>query len=530
VLAEFVSSRNVTARTSSVVEAGEIPAIRRGNFIVIHPRYRTWLAKCGIASAADAWNLPGEVVCGHPDRHVVRCELGSGRRVVFLKREHVVGWRVRLKNTLAGFGPVSRAEREAECLQRLERLGLPGPQWLAYGETDGRAFLLVDGLTDHIELRDLLADNGLSPKDRLELTVRLGRAVADLHDAGFDTPDLSAKHVFVRPDTLLPTLIDWQSARPRISLRERVRALATLTASVADRLANPRQRLRVLWAYRRSVYWPDGRPQFGKFARMVQAEAAAIKNRSSVREQCIPTAGTPNQRLVWLAGEEVCVRPDIVAHWPTPVAGFPFYSHHPAGVASIHLPDYGSATLVRFRSLTRPDWVDRLIGRPWRSPGVTLARVFFHLERHGVPVLRLLAFGQKRTGYACGDSFILYQPNRESTADLATWRLGLFAAGVAVRAMHEAGCRLTYKARAAELLHIAADGKVTLNPSCGIRKVRTVAPAGRLRDLDVILRNFKPAVSRTDRLRLLAGYYAGDRSARTRIRSALRILGVRTTR
>jgi hypothetical protein len=38
---------------------------------------------------------------------------------------------VRLKNYRAGFGWVSRCEREAMTLQALESCGLPGPQWLA---------------------------------------------------------------------------------------------------------------------------------------------------------------------------------------------------------------------------------------------------------------------------------------------------------------------------------------------------------------------------------------------------------------
>jgi tRNA A-37 threonylcarbamoyl transferase component Bud32 len=517
---------------------GLTPPARPGTgFIVTHTRYRAWLAKCGVATAADALALTGEVVCGHPDRHVVRAELGSGRRVVFLKREHVVGWRVRLKNRLAGFGPVSRAGREAAVLRQLERLGLPGPQWLAYGEDGtGRAFLLVDGLAGHAELRDLLCDARLTPADRRDLAVRLGRAVADLHDAGFDTPDLSAKHVFVRPETLLPTLIDWQSSRrrPLLGLRERVRALAVLVATTADGLAAPRERLRVLWAYRRSVRWPAGRPRFADLVRLVRAEAAALAGRSSVREQRSPAA--PAQRLVWLAGEEVCVRPDLVTAWPVPAAGPPFYPADARGPTAVTLPGVGPAVLVRFCAPARPGWLDRLLGRPWRSPGVTLARVFFHLERHGVPAPRLLAFGQRRSGPCRGDSFVLYAGGADDslrgsgpTLDRETLHRVLFAVGAAVRAMHGAGCRLGHTARAPELVRVDRAAAVSLDPTHGVHKVRTVSLAARQRDLRTVLDSFSPALSRPGRLRVIAGYFAGD--GRTAVRAAAhRLMGGRTAR
>src|SRR5690242_9263267 len=89
-------------RSSSVVPRSAFRAPR--SFVVFHPRYERFLRRCGVGSAEAALALRGEVVCGHPDRHVARVELGGGsaRRVVYLKREHVVGLRTRLKNRLAG--------------------------------------------------------------------------------------------------------------------------------------------------------------------------------------------------------------------------------------------------------------------------------------------------------------------------------------------------------------------------------------------------------------------------------------------
>src|SRR4051794_40339799 len=94
-------------------------------WVVVHPRYRRRFASWGLRAARDFLDLPGEVVSGHPDRHVVRVVLGGRRRVVaFLKREHRVPWRVRFANFRDGFGWMSKSEREALLLAALRRAGI----------------------------------------------------------------------------------------------------------------------------------------------------------------------------------------------------------------------------------------------------------------------------------------------------------------------------------------------------------------------------------------------------------------------
>ena len=73
-----------------------IPASR--GWAEVHPRFRARLAAQRLLTAEAILNLPGEIVSGHPDRHVLRVELG------YLKRQHSVGWRERLRQKLAGFG------------------------------------------------------------------------------------------------------------------------------------------------------------------------------------------------------------------------------------------------------------------------------------------------------------------------------------------------------------------------------------------------------------------------------------------
>ncbi len=294
----------VKLREPEIVVAPTEPG--RG-FLIVHPRYRHWLAKCGLTTSAAVWALPGEIVSGHPTRHVLQVAVRSGgaSRSLFLKREHAVGWRVRRRNKRAGFGAVSRSEREAKVLQRLEDAGLPGPHWIAYGEDAlGRAFLLVDELAGCRELRDVLSDIALSLDDRRTLAVRLGESLADLHAAGFGTPDLAAKHVFVRAGSFSPTLLDWQSAEPghRPDATARRDSLAALDATLAEWLATPRERLRMLRAYRRrtgKLVMATEEQTLAAFARDIYTHARKLLTRSSVRDQRQPNARNP--RLVWLA-------------------------------------------------------------------------------------------------------------------------------------------------------------------------------------------------------------------------------------
>src|SRR5438067_11779056 len=103
-------SRSPTGRPA--VPASLLTPPRTRGRLVVSPRYRDRLAALGLDTPQALLDLPGEVVSGHPDRHVVRVELPGWGCGLFLKRQHRVGWWERLRQWLAGFGPVSRCERE----------------------------------------------------------------------------------------------------------------------------------------------------------------------------------------------------------------------------------------------------------------------------------------------------------------------------------------------------------------------------------------------------------------------------------
>jgi tRNA A-37 threonylcarbamoyl transferase component Bud32 len=408
-----------------------------------NPAFAAGFAALGIDSAAGFLELPGEVVSGHPDRHVVRVQLPGFPCVFYLKRQHAVGWRERLRNRLAGFGWASRCEREVAILKQLRAAGLPAPQWAAFGRDDrGRAFLLIAEAAG-ADLRQVLSDTELSLGGRRQFATHLGRLIALLHASGFTTPDLTAKHILVSASTGETTLIDWQSTRRVmiVQMVDRLRSFAALHASVADQLVSVRDRLRLLRAAlapARKAGLVTGR--FSELARQVEAEAVKLRDRRSIRDQRQPVVTASPQRLVWVAGEAVCAVPDVAASWPKEAIAEPFYGCEP-GTLTHRMPDGREATLSRGRSFAPLSRLaSRLRGRPWRSPGVTLGRVLFHLERYGIAAPRLLAFGQRFTGFASAEWFALHTQATESLPILIDASTAE-QLGRLLRQLHDSGCR-----------------------------------------------------------------------------------------
>ncbi|MCU0703158.1 MAG: lipopolysaccharide kinase InaA family protein [Fimbriiglobus sp.] len=480
----------------------------RGKFVA-HPRYRAWLARCGVTSAETALALSGEVVSGHADRHVVRVELraGSAGRTAYLKREHVTGLKWRAKNWAAGFGWVSRCEREAATLESLEASGLPGPQWLAYGEDDrGRAFVLVDGLAKAVDLPTLLRDAPPTADAASELFERIGTSLAELHAAGFGTPDLAAKHLFIGDDNAV-SLIDWPSTPKPGTVRplEAVRWLGTLNASIDSELATTRDRLRVLWAYRRA-YRRLGQPvpaRFGEVARAI-ANRRGRANRHPV---------DPSQRLVWLAGERVVAIPEVASDWPKPAECPPFYPPTPTKTPLhghrewVTMPNGTEAVLVRFQTT---DPFGRLMSvvreRPWRSPAAIAARVLFHLQRHAIPAPRLLAFGQRLTSRTVAESFLcaemprgvsslsafLSRPETTPSERAAVLR----ECGRLLSDLHKAGLRPIDSASPNDpLFVVGVDHAVSVGSPFAVRLVRRITQAERTADLARFVSPLDPVAS-----------------------------------
>lgn len=459
----------------------------------IHPR----LATMGFANALSLLDLPGDIVSGHPDRHVVRVRLGDGTRrfTAFLKREHRVRWRDRLDNWLAGFGLSSNSLREARMLRELRQAGIPVPRVLACGEHRGRAFLLVRALTGYRDLLDVLHGYG-SRIQRVRLARRLGQLLARVHDAGFEMPDLLSKHVLVQRRTMRLALIDWQRARRRSWVRRSVclRDFALLHASVPPALAAPRERLACLSAYfrARSADVGAGRST-AEWATLIGRLAERVANRRAVREAHRPRRPSVNQRLRWLnADESLCVTREF---WIRSGEQIPDWLRS----AASDCPDHARVVTLRWQGFrvrlqqSPPlGWLQRcmarLRGRRVVARAVRDAGLLFRLERFGVPVPKLQAFGQRDDG----GGFLLTRPLHDSTP-IKDWldtrqllhRRVLRRLGKLLCRVHESGCALEGKANGLQVQGESARVVMADVGPVQIRLLRT--DAARARDVRALL-------------------------------------------
>ena len=509
---------------------------RRGGFLVVHPKFRTWLRDCGIRTAEDAMALRGEIVCGHPDRHVAQIELPE--RTVFVKRELVIGLRTRLKNWWHGDGAVSRSEREANVLRKLDAARLPAPQWIAYGrDSNGRAFLMTEEFRGASDLPTALPRIA----ERPALAERIGKYLAELHEANFGTPELSAKHLFVIPETFELALLDWQSCRVGIAPTnaERAKWLGTLHATIASEQANPRDRLRLLWAYRRVVKanrrgYPDHEPlpRFCEQVRAIQFASEYVSKRSSVRQQ---QKSDCTQRLVWLDGEAVVAIPELARYWPIPAAVEPFYRSQEAPLNGSEWVTFTGGQRGIVQRFFTTDVLGRTIAaireRPWRSPAARCARVLFHLARHAIPAPALYAFGQRNTSAFSNESFVAYERIDDAVPweeyfvqpERTAWerRLSLQHCGELLAFLHTAGCLWADNSEPLFQVIAGDPGKVFLASPLAIELQRKPSRNDKAYDLW----RFRQGLSRSETGWFLRGYlglkWAERRGRRTMIAGVL---------
>jgi tRNA A-37 threonylcarbamoyl transferase component Bud32 len=386
--------------------------------LMVNPRYRDLLARHGLTAAGRLLALPGAIVSGHPDRNVARVAVGGVG--AYLKREHRVRRRDRLGSAWAGFGLVSKSVREARTLAALRRAGVGCPEWVAAGEEGGRAFLLVEDLADTLDLRQFLRDRRGPSAERYRFARRLGSALARVHEAGFDQPDLYAKHVLVDPHTEAIHFLDWQRSRRwgRFGRRRRAQDLAALDATLAEELATGRERLTCLRAY--VTAWEPGAPAAGvmQFARDVRRRSERLLGRRRVRQERASPPPVAGQGVLWLDGEALCVTQEF---WADLAGTVPSWLPLPSAAAPgdqvvravVHLPGGRRGLLVR-RWCDRPlAWLWSLLRqRPLLSPELREAGALFRRRKHGLGGARVLAFGQRRPRPWRTESFLLTEVAR----------------------------------------------------------------------------------------------------------------------
>jgi tRNA A-37 threonylcarbamoyl transferase component Bud32 len=392
-------------------------------FVETNPRYRTLLEQAGLTAPEHFLALPAVIVSGHPDRHVARVTVGTGPSAVagFLKREHRIPWRDRFTNAWAGFGFVSKSSREAFLLHALQQTGIGCPEWIAVGEDGrGRAFLLVKEIAGAMDLRLLCGAEMARGRKRRWLARQLGQALARMHEAGFNHPDLYAKHVLVDPGSGQICFLDWQRSRyrRRVGWAERCWDLAALDATLTDNLATPRERLVCLHAYLRHVHERGGtalsRPPLADLLRQIQGRVRRLLPKRSVQAVRCEVLPAPPQLLLWLDGEALCVTQDFWDELRGEVPDWlPLRSAAPGlwertTRDEVELPGNRHGLLVRRWRHQPLAWLwAALRGKRPASPELRQAAAIFHRQRQGVEAPRLLAFGQRRAFPWRTESFLL---------------------------------------------------------------------------------------------------------------------------
>jgi hypothetical protein len=540
---------------------------RRRAFVDMNPRFSSLLKRHGLENPQDFLGLPAVIVGGHSDRNVARVNLqtkprGKPATTAFLKREHRVPWRDRLANAWAGFGWCSKSYREALVLRAMRDQGVSCPELLAAGEDElGRAFLLVRELSGSMDLRSFLrGTQNADPLVRRRIAGELGEALARLHDAGFNHPDLYSKHVRVSPRRFRVSLLDCQRSHrlQQLTWAQRWRDLAALDATLADDLVFPRERMWCLRSYlRASLSTRPPRPFFRKALKAIRGRASRLLHHRHVREVRQPPLPPDCQNVIWIQGESLCVtRPFHDAlkgripekllrgdHRPFPSALASILRFGREAGARVTSCQYsfrgiGSATLVQRRASRPWRWLwSKIRGRRWTSPELEQAGIVFRLERYGVRAVQVLAFGQTLRRPWQMESFLLLQdrsgkPSGEEnlgqwladhreerwTAEIKQrWHI-LRQAGIMLRRMHEAFCYLPICVDGSLVVEmIPSEGPILVLASAERIKKRRVPNAALSREnlisLTRILNSAKQ--SKTDRLRFFLSYLGQRRLTKT---------------
>jgi tRNA A-37 threonylcarbamoyl transferase component Bud32 len=521
-------------------------------FVITNPGYRDFLDRQGLGTSDDFLCLQGVVIGGHPDRHVVRVELGAGPDAVsaFLKREHRVPWKERIANLLGGFGFVSKSVREARMLDSASRAGVGCAEWIAAGEdAHGRAFLLVRALTGAVELRVYLDRLSSQPAARRRFLRTLGEAIARLHTAGFGHPDLYSKHVLVQPGSETVHFIDWQRSYRTQSLggRQRCRNLAALHATLADNLASLRDRLACLRSYLQSVQLPatvrsrSFHLQWKTAVQTIMKQANRLMARRRILDLRHQPSMSANQQLVWLDGEGMCVTPDHLAIQHGLV---PDYLSVSPTLGAVTIED-GSRGLLLRRQSRHPlarfrAWLGR---KRLTSSELEAAAIAFRLERFGLSSPRLLAVGQRHSFPWTTDSFLLTELPAKATSLLEwleastarpnsaaqrkqRWQV-LRDAGKALRMINDAGYEVAdWKGALTDLPGVsgsslfcvqeraAGSPTIVLGRIQGLRKCRNAGPSLNMVHLAAVRTVLSRAcANKTDELRFSLAYLGLSRLA-----------------
>ncbi len=225
--------------------------------MVIRRRYLPLLEQLGLVGMDQIKSACGHLVKDQRGkRDVIR--LLAGGCTFYLKRV----WKPKFKHGVEALLTQGRVRSQCgiewDNLKLLRRHRFRTPELVAYGEEIIRlrerfSFILTRAAPGDMDLRDFV-EQERDPRRRRAVLTALAKKVRRFHNAGFATPDLFARHLFIewQGDQPYFTMIDLQrlDRRRRIGDRLRARDLAALNSSLPNHLVTPAERVRFLELYR----------------------------------------------------------------------------------------------------------------------------------------------------------------------------------------------------------------------------------------------------------------------------------------
>lgn len=398
------------------------------------PIWRLTPEMAAVWPAHDAWPAPTWLAAGlahivkkGPQRTVLRVDLPG--LSFYLKQHHLPNWVTWLRQCLRA----PKARREYERLVELTKRRLPVPEPLGWaagpGWSDvGESHILTRAIEDVQPLHHIIAQGGLSARQRQNLANGLARLLARMHEAGASHRDLHLGNIVVRPSTdegYELFLVDLDAVDVGAPL-DRGRSLANLAlfASACHMAAQRTDRLRFLRRYVAERGWLD--PQRDRVAaREIKNLVDAIERRAwsnsfafwARRDQrCLVTnryyRSVKKGRYVGMAVrgvddaclDQLCRAPEAMLR----ESGATLLKHSKTStVAEI---------LVKIDGVPRPAILKKIGVTRWSDPWTALVRpspilrswISGHgfLER-GLPTPRPLVMLHKRDRGLCRDGYLI---------------------------------------------------------------------------------------------------------------------------
>lgn len=362
------------------------------DFWIINPDESNRVQKMGLTSPEFVEQLQSIVVSGHVRRNVSRARVCGHE--IFIKREHEVRFFDRLKSFIEGQGFISLAAREVNILNQLKTLS---PTWLAWGERDGRSWLVLDSIGPCESFFDFFK-NDKNHTSRAYVLSQIAEGLSHIHSLGIYQSDLFAKHIFILPDRSI-RFLDWQRARisNSISYSMRKRCFQNLYQSIPMNLISPDE-----WKYFIKCYQDQLGLKFDIESFLNELRTNPI-SRTQLRYAVMPSV---DQELMRFEGESLCAIPDFYSDL-LPILDDLYQPRTTPEILSVRGEQFSFESSAYPFSMSR--FFNRIQGKVWRSPHLKTARLLLHLERYGCLSNKLIAYGQQLTRFG-GRSFVLSKP------------------------------------------------------------------------------------------------------------------------